>query len=102
MSLAGEEEVVRPLDVLAGVGRMSSVLAGEEEVASLTARRLPRAGCRMSSVLVGKEEVGWRAEEDGRPLDVLAGEEEKGHPPEILVGGDEVGRGAEERGPAAG
>ena len=43
-------------------------------------------------VLASEDEVGRRAEDEGQPLDVLAGEEAKGQPPEVLFGQDEVSR----------
>ena len=47
---------------------------------------------RPLEVLASEDEVGRRAEDKDQPLDVLAGEEAKGRPPEVLAGQDEVRR----------
>ena len=47
----------------------------------------------LPEVLAGEEAVGRRAEEEGRPPDVFAGEEAEGRPPEVLAGEDEGGGG---------
>ena len=67
--------------------------AGECAEGRLLAGR--EAEGRPPEVLAGENEVSRRAENEGRPPDVLADEEAEARPPEVLDGENEVGRRAE-------